>query len=195
MTGSETAWKTSDGKSFKTEADAQAHADQAKPTVSFETTWRTSDGRGFSTEADARAHAEQASVTVTVTGSEVSKVEHPAQTHEEAVEETGHWELAATSATEGGAKPETKPEPKPSDDGESAAGGQQLATQRQPGDKAQAASDEEAEPVALVADAHAKPQQAKALPQTGQEDVAPAAGAVAIAGLAAFFAARHLRRE
>ena len=193
MTGSETAWKTSDGKSFKTEADAQAHADQAKPTVSFETTWRTSDGRCFSTEAEARDHAQQASVTVKVTGSEASKVEHPAQTHEEAVEETGHWELVAITQAggQGRAEPSGTPEAKPSDGDD-----RQQATQKLSGDKAQSAPDEEAEPVALEADAHAKPQQAKALPQTGDSETRiGVVTAAALGSVAVFGAAAHLRRK
>ena len=196
VTGQKTAYVTSDGKSFASQAEADKHADESKLTVSAKTTFTTSDGKSFDSQSDAARHAKDASVTVTVSGSKVETVEHPAQTHEEAVEETGHWELAATSATEGGAKPETKPESKPSDGGESATGGQQQATQKQPGDKAQAASDEEAEPVALAADAHAKAQQAKALPQTGDNETrigvvtAAALGSVAVFGVAA-----HLRRR
>ena len=94
---------------------------------------------------------------MTVSGQKTETVEHPAETHEEKVEETGHWELAALSA-----KPVSKP--------------QQAADNGNKPESKQAAAK-------------------KALPQTGDAQAAHAAGAIALAGVAALAAARHLRRE
>ena len=77
-----TTYKTSDGKSFKTKADADAHAKSASKTVTVSAsskkvvdkpawdekvvTYRTSDGKEFKSKSEADAHAKATSKTVTV---------------------------------------------------------------------------------------------------------------------------------
>lgn len=63
VTGSATTWKTSDGKTFDSEATAKTHANGASVTVKVngsKTIWTTSDGKSFSSEAEAKTHAESA---------------------------------------------------------------------------------------------------------------------------------------
>ena len=66
-----TFYKTSDGKSFEQEADAQAYCADAKVTYEKGTrqvaVWETSDGQEFDSEADARAHAQTTVPKVTET--------------------------------------------------------------------------------------------------------------------------------
>ena len=61
-------WRTSDGKSFSTAAEAKVHADANRLTYEAvsgsKTTWHTSDGKAFASEAEAKRWCADNSVTV-----------------------------------------------------------------------------------------------------------------------------------
>ena len=103
-----TVYRTSDGRSFNSKSEADAHAKVASVTVTVSaeaknvhhdavykqvTVYRTSDGREFNTKSDADAHAKAASVTVTVKA-ETSIVHHEA-TYKKVVDKPA-WDEKAT---------------------------------------------------------------------------------------------------
>lgn len=111
-----TVWKTSDGREFDTEDAAKAHAEKASEVVTYDGETRvsflTSDGEEFALEGEAKAHVDASALTV----SEGTRtVHHDAATHEEAVEETGHFELADAASGDGGKQDAGTGEGKPSD--------------------------------------------------------------------------------
>lgn len=123
VTGSETTWKTSDGKAFDTEEAAKSHAAEASEVVTCDGETRvsflTSDGEEFASEGEAKAHVDASALTV----SEGTRtVHHDAATHEEAVEETGHFELADAASGDGGKQDAGTGEGKPSDGRQAADG-------------------------------------------------------------------------
>ncbi|WP_293820061.1 hypothetical protein [uncultured Parolsenella sp.] len=125
VTGSDTktTWKTSDGKSFDTEEAAKSHAAEASEVVTCDGETRvsflTSDGEEFASEGEAKAHVDASALTV----SEGTRtVHHDAATHEEAVEETGHCELADAASGDGGKQDAGMGEGKPSDGRQAADG-------------------------------------------------------------------------
>ena len=123
VTGSETTWTTSDGKAFDTEEAAKSHAAEASEVVTYDGETRvsflTSDGEEFALEGEAKAHVDASALTV----SEGTRtVHHDAATHEEAVEETGHFELADAASGDGGKQDAGTGEGKPSDGRQAADG-------------------------------------------------------------------------
>ena len=79
----------------------------------------TSDGEEFASEGEAKAHVDASALTV----SEGTRtVHHDAATHEEAVEETGHFELADAASGGGGKQDAGTGEGKPSDGRQAADG-------------------------------------------------------------------------
>ena len=123
VTGSETTWTTSDGKAFDTEEAAKSHAAEASEVVTCDGETRvsflTSDGEEFALEGEAKAHVDASALTV----SEGTRtVHHDAATHEEAVEETGHFELADAASGDGGKQDAGTGEGKPSDGRQAADG-------------------------------------------------------------------------
>lgn len=123
VTGSETTWTTSDGKAFDTEEAAKSHAAEASEVVTCDGETRvsflTSDGEEFALEGEAKAHVDASALTV----SEGTRtVHHDAATHEEAVEETGHFELTDAASGDGGKQDAGTGEGKPSDGRQAADG-------------------------------------------------------------------------
>ncbi|WP_187325109.1 hypothetical protein [Olsenella uli] len=111
-----TVWKTSDGKAFDTEEAAKSHAAEASEVVTCDGETRVSF---LTSDGEAKAHVDASALTV----SEGTRtVHHDAATHEEAVEETGHFELADAASGDGGKQDAGTGEGKPSDGRQAADG-------------------------------------------------------------------------